>query len=220
MNSDFLKMMEGRKSAREFEPYVASDAEVSAIVEAARRAPSSKNTQPWLLRLLQGESIEKFREGLCRRFDSDTAPAPELDVPLLPQYRRRAVDLGKSLFIYKGIAREDKEARRRHDRANFELFGAPQAFVVGVDREAFHQGTLIDCGIFLGYLMLAIEAAGFACCPQMSPLSYPDALREVVPDDSGVLFLCVIPFGKPKADSHVNKFETTRLPADEWFKKV
>ncbi len=220
MNTDFLKLMQSRKSAREFEPYLATDAEISAIVEAARRAPSSKNTQPWLLRLFQGESIEKLRKGLCERFDAEAEPSPELNAPLLPQYRRRAVDLGKSLFIHKGIAREDKEARRRHDRANFELFGAPQAFAVGVDREAFHQGTLVDCGIFIGYLLLAIEAAGFACCPQMSPLSYPDALREVNPDDSNVQFLCVVPFGKPKAESHVNKFETTRLPADEWFKKV
>lgn len=220
MNKDFLKMMESRKSAREFEPYVASEEEIASIVEAARRAPSSKNTQPWLLRLLQGESIEKLREGLCKNFDAGVEPAPELSAPLIPQYRRRAVDLGKSLFIYKGIAREDKEARRRHDRLNFELFGAPQAFVLGVDREAFHQGTLIDCGIFLGYLLLAIEAAGFACCPQMSPLVYPGALRAAIPDDEKTLYLCVIPFGKPLAESHVNKFETTRLPQDEWFKKV
>ena len=220
MNSEFLKLMQSRKSAREFEPYLATDAEVSAIVEAARRAPSSKNTQPWLLRLLQGESVEKLRKGLCERFDADVEPAPELDAPLLPQYRRRAVDLGKALFIHKGIAREDKEARRLHDRANFELFGAPQAFLVGVDREAFHQGTLVDCGIFVGYLLLAIEAAGFACCPQMSPLIYPDALHEAMAGDENVLFLCAVPFGKPKAESHVNAFETTRLPADEWFRKV
>lgn len=219
MNNDFFKLMLSRKSAREFEPYVATDAEISSIVEAVRRAPSSKNTQPWRLRVLQGEALEKLRSALCKRFDEDVAPAPELEAPLLPAYRRRGVELGKSLFIYKGIAREDKEARRLHNRANFELFNAPQVFALGVDREAYHEGTLIDCGIFLGYLLLAIEAAGFACCPQMSPLIYPDALREAMPEDEGTLFLAVLPFGKPLAGSHVNAFETTREPAEVWFKK-
>lgn len=220
MNIDFFKLMQSRKSAREFESYVATDAEVNEIVEAVRRAPSSKNTQPWRLRLLQGEPLEKVRAGLCKRFDENVEPHPSLNALLLPQYRRRAVDLGKALFIHKGIAREDKEARRRHNRLNFELFNAPQVFVLGVDCEAYHEGTLIDCGIFLGYLLLAIEAAGFASCPQMSPLVYPDAFTDVLPADADTQFLCVIPFGKPLAGSHVNAFEATREPASVWFQKV
>lgn len=219
MMKDFFKVMQNRKSAREFADYVVNDAEVTAIVYTVRRAPSSKNSQPWKLRLLQGESIEKLRNALCKRFDENAEPNPELNAPLLPAYRKRAIELGKALFVHKGITREDKEARRLHDRANFELFNAPQAFVLGVDREAFHEGTLIDCGIFLGYLLIAIEAAGFACCPQMSPLIYPDALKEVL-DDESILFLCIVPFGKPLEGSHVNAFETSREPSDIWFKKI
>lgn len=220
MNETVLDLMKLRKSAREFEPYVATAAEVSAIVEGARRAPSSKNTQPWKLLLLQGETLAKLRESLCKKFDAGEAPAPELEASVLPQYRRRAVELGKSLFIYKGIAREDKEARRLHDRANFEFFNAPQVFALGVDREAYHSGTLVDCGIFLGYLLLAIEAAGFASCPQMSPLIYPQCFKEVLPEVDGTLFLCVVPFGKPLAGSHVNAFETTREEAEVWFRQL
>lgn len=219
MIDSFLQLMQSRKSAREFEPYVATDEEIQKIVEAVRRAPSSKNSQPWRLRLFQGEKLEQLRASLCKRFDEGVEPHPELDARPLPAYRRRAVDLGKALFIHKGIAREDKEARRLHDRLNFELFNAPQAFLLGVDREAFHQGTLIDCGIFLGYLLLAVEAAGFASCPQMSPLIYPDAFHEILGEES-TLLLCVLPFGKPLPDSHVNAFETTREPSNVWFSKV
>lgn len=219
MNKEFFDLMLSRKSAREFETYVATDIEIFQIIEAVRRAPSSKNSQPWRLRLFQNESIEKLRAALCSRFDANIPPAPELNAAPLQAYRSRAVALGKALLGYKGIAREDKEARRQHDRLNFELFRAPQAFALGVDREAFHQGTLIDCGIALGYLLLAIEAAGFVSCPQMSPLMYPDAFREVQGGDDGTLFLCVVPFGKPLAGSHVNAFETTREPAEVWFKK-
>ena len=29
-----------------------------------------------------------------------------------------------------------------------------------------------------------------------------------------------LPFGRPKAGSHVNTFQPARLPIDEWFKAV
>ena len=220
VNPEFFDMVNTRRSAREFEPYRVTGAEVEKIVKAAGRAVSSKNTQPWIVRFLQGDSIEKLKKSLCLRFDENAEPSPELDIPLLPEYRRRAVDLGIALFIHKGIGRDDAEARRLHNRANFQLFNAPQAFAVGVKRSAFHEGTLIDLGIFLGYMTLSIEASGFASCLQMSPLSYPDAFREAMPDDSDILFLCVVPFGKPLCGSHVNDFDAGRLPLDAWFKAV
>ncbi len=217
---DLFEVMHGRKSVREFERYEATAEEIDRIVEAVRHAPSGKNSQPWKLFLLQGESIESLRVELCRRFDENAPAAVEFETTLLPAYKRRAVELGKSLFIHKGIAREDKAGRRLHDRENFKLFDAPQAFLLGVDRHAQHEGTIMDCGIFLGYLMLAVEGMGFGSCPQVSPLMYPDALRSVVPESEDIKFLCVLPFGKPLANSHVNKFTPTREPADVWFKKV
>lgn len=215
-----LDVMLSRRSAREFDSFVVPEEDIQKIVEAVRRTPSSKNTQPWRLRLFQGESMEKLRNGLVKNFDDRITLAPELNLPLLSQYRPRAVALGAALFAHKGIVREDREARRRHDRRNFELFDAPQAFVMGVQRGEYHEGTILDCGIFLGYLLLAIEAAGYRSCPQMSPLTYPKVFVDVAPDDTDTRYFCVIPFGKPKEGAHVNDFVTEREPADVWFRKI
>ncbi|MCF0216352.1 MAG: nitroreductase [Fibrobacteraceae bacterium] len=215
---DVLEILKNRKSVREYSKYKVTDEEVGKILEAVQRTPSGKNTQPWRLRLVQGEKLEKLRQVLCNAFDCGVEPAPELNTTLLQAYRSRAVALGKSLFTYKGIAREDTEARRKHDRLNFEFFGAPQVFALGIDKNAYHEGTLIDCGIFLGYLLTAIEGAGFGSCPQMSPLMYAKEIRKVLPEED-TRFLCFIPFGKPLENSYVNQFVTEREPLESWFIK-
>lgn len=218
--NEILNAMCNRKSAREFSQYKATDLEIEQIVESVRRTPSSKNTQPWLLYLLQDYALEQLKKNLCNNFDNACEPNPELDNSLLSIYKPQAVALGKSIFAYKGIAREDYSARRLHDRANFELFNAPQAFVLGISKLAHNDSTILDCGIFLGYLLLAIESMGFSSCPQASPLIYPDALRKVIPNTQDVTFVCVIPFGKPLLDSHINAFNTPRELTETWFTKI
>lgn len=228
---DFFDLMSSRSSAREFEPYEATAEEIARIVDVARFAPSGKNSQPWKLFCLQGAALEELRSGLCRCFDEGVEASPEFNSALLPEYKRRAVELGKALFIHKGIARDDVEGRRRHGRANYELFNAPQLFVLAVNRNACIEATVMDCGIFLGYLTMAVEAAGFRSCPQLCPLDYPQVFREVlskhVASDEfadvsldNLRILCVLPFGKPLESSHTNEFRAGRLPAEQFYKLV
>ena len=47
--------MESRFSCRAFTPQVPSRADVETIIQAALRAPSGSNTQPWKIYVLQGQ---------------------------------------------------------------------------------------------------------------------------------------------------------------------
>jgi hypothetical protein len=49
---------------------------------------------------------------------------------------------------------------------------------------------------------------------------YSDILRKHLPGSEDTVFLAGLPFGKPKAMSHVNQFQPARRPIDEWFKVV
>jgi hypothetical protein len=49
---------------------------------------------------------------------------------------------------------------------------------------------------------------------------YADLLKKHIPGTEDTLFIAGLPFGRPKAGSHVNEFQTTRLPLDSWFKVV
>ena len=69
-------------------------------------------------------------------------------------------------------------------------------------------------------LMLGLTSLGFGSCPQYSVMIYSDLLRKHIPGTEDTLFIAGLPFGRPKAGSHVNEFQTTRLPLDGWFKVV
>lgn len=73
---DFSKLAADRYSVRKFSSDPVSDADLSAILEAARLAPSAVNKQPWrILVLRKPESMEKLRECTKYTFDAPLALA-------------------------------------------------------------------------------------------------------------------------------------------------
>jgi nitroreductase len=125
-----------------------------------------KIPNPGKLTLFQGKALEALRADFTDAFDKNCTPSPEFHCELIPYYRNRACALGEALFTHKGFNRKDIEKRRLHNRLNYQFFDAPQVFVLSVNKEAYHEGTLIDCGIFAATLMLAIEGIDCGSCPQ------------------------------------------------------
>jgi len=212
-----------RKSVRAFTDEIVPAALVQALVLAASRAPSSKNTQPWKLILVQGRVLENLRTDYMAAFNSGKASAFEYKYSLEPlpeAYKKRATDLGKAFLTHKGIAREDKEKRKEHDGENFRFFGAKQVFFLAVNKGEYGQGTFLDCGLFLQALITELHNNGLGCCPQYSAMAYPDLLRKHIPNSENLLFLLALPFGYPKEDSVVNTFASEREPLDVFFRVV
>jgi nitroreductase len=218
-----LEAMHARRSIREFEPEPIPTEVIRQLVEAAGRAPSSKNTQPWQLYLVQGEALAALRRDMLAAFDAGQPPKPDYRYspePLPAAWLSRARACGIGIFRHKGIAREATEKRRAHDRENFHFFGAPQVFFLGTQASAYGFGTFLDCGFVLNNLMLGLASLGYGSCPQYSAVVYPDVLRRHIPGTEDTLFIAGLACGRPKAGSHVNGFQPTRLPVDEWFKVV
>jgi len=76
MINSALEVMHARRSIREFEPELVPADVVRLIVEAAGRAPSSKNTQPWRLYLVQGSALESLRADYLAAFDAGRPGKP------------------------------------------------------------------------------------------------------------------------------------------------
>jgi nitroreductase len=211
-----------RRSIREYTQETLPMDSVRALVEEAGRAPSSKNTQPWKLTLAQGAPLEALRADLCAAFDAGEKPRFNYVYsknPLPEAFQARAVSLGKAFLTHKGIAREDKEKRRLHDRENYCFFGAPQVFFLGVGKESWGAGTLLDCGLFLQNLIIGLDNRGLGCCPQYSVMAYPDLIHKHIGME-GELLLVALPFGHPLPGSVVNQFLSEREPIDEFFRVV
>jgi nitroreductase len=218
-----LEAMHARSSVREFESETVPPEIIHQLVEAAGCAPSSKNTQPWRLALVQGAALAALAADCLAAFDAGQAPAPGYRYspnPLPDPWAARARACGIGLFQHKGIGRDDADKRRAHDRENFHFFGAPHVFFLGTQASAYSYGTFFDCGFVLDNLMLGLVSLGYGSCPQYSAVAYPDLLRRHIPGSEDTLFIAGLPFGRPKTGSQVNQFQPARLPVDEWFKIV
>jgi len=212
-----------RKSVRAFTGEIVPADIVQSIVLGANRAPSSKNTQPWKLILVQGAVLENLRSDYLSAFHSGKPAAYEYVYnpdPLPEAYKKRAVDLGKAFLTHKGIGKEDKEKRREHDSENYKFFGAKQVFFLALNRGEYGLGTFMDCGIFLQTLITEIHNRGLGCCPQYSVMAYPDLLRKHIPNSENLAFLLALPFGYSQTEHLVNTFVSQREPLESFFRVV
>ena len=212
-----------RKSLRAFTGEIVPVDVVQTIVLGANRAPSSKNTQPWNLILVQGTALENLRTDYLAAFLGGKPPAYEYTYnpdPLPEAYKKRAIELGKAFLIHKGIGREDKEKRREHDSENYKFFGAKQVFFLTVNKAEYAQGTFLDCGLFLQALITELDSRGLGCCPQYSVMVYPDLLHKHIPNSGDQMFLLALPFGYPQKDHIANTFVSQREPLDAFFRVV
>src|ERR1700761_1803926 len=111
---DFEELVHTRKSVRGFKTDPVPRAVIEEIIEIAKRAPSSMNTQPWHIHVLTGAPLGQVRR---RNMEEMMAGAnPQRDIVSLGEYRSvrggREVDVAKHPFGARGIARDDKPMRQ------------------------------------------------------------------------------------------------------------
>src|SRR6201996_8368183 len=124
---DFGELVQTRRSVRGFKKQPVPRALIEEILEVARRAPSSMNTQPWHVHVVTGEPLEEVRR---RNMEEMIAGAkPKRDIISHGKYRgvprERQVDIAKKLFGAMGIARDDKPMRQDWVLRGFRQFDAP-----------------------------------------------------------------------------------------------
>ena len=95
---DFETLVQTRKSVRGFTKEPVARTVIEDIIEVAKRAPSSMNTQPWHIHVLTGEPLEELRR---RNMEEMIAGAKaKRDIVSHGEYqgvhRGRQVDMRKS----------------------------------------------------------------------------------------------------------------------------
>src|SRR3954451_22798561 len=105
---DFETLVQTRKSVRGFTSEPVSRAVIEEIIDVAKRAPSSMNTQPWHIHVLTGEPLEELRR---RNMEEMIAGAkPKRDIISHGEYQGvlAAWDRGLGIVINgQGIMRSD-----------------------------------------------------------------------------------------------------------------
>ena len=204
-----------RHSVRAFLPTPVKRDTIEAILQAASRAPSGGNLQPWRVDVVAGDALERLKARVRKRLAQGLEPT-EFDVypPAISEGdngRRRAC--GEALYDAIGIARADKPARWAQFLNNYDLFGAPVGLFFSLDR-AFDRPQWAHLGMFMQTIMLLAEEQGLGTCAQESWAAMHRTVSDFLdlPDDR--IFYAAIALGHPHRDHPINSFRTAREPLD------
>jgi len=208
----------GRKSIRDFKDEPVPRELLDKILEAAVKAPSNSNRQPWEFMVVTGEKLKelvagidaaiksgsKSRRELLTRDDKWPAPAPGA---------ARANELMKGLVE---AARSAGVAPAEFIRSNFFFFGAPCVVVVLMDK-GYGTGSLVSVGAAIENLLLAAHDLGLGSCWMMMPLEFSDAFRSLfsIPESKYLVSAVAIGYA---SGSKINSFKSSRSGPGEVIK--
>jgi nitroreductase len=212
-----LEAIAGRKSVRGFLPDPVSRETLRAILDAAARAPSGTNTQPWKVYVVEGAAKERVTAAVIAASDAgETTPSYRYSPQKwMEPYLSRRRKLGFGLYDLLGIAKDDMEGRKRQHHENYQFFGAPAGLFFTVD-EALEKGSWIDIGILLGNVMLAARGHGLETCPQAAWAPYAGAVRDALGLPENEVLVCGMSLGHPDWDAPANTLVSERAGVDEF----
>ena len=204
-----------RHSVRAFLPAPVERGTIEAILEAASRAPSGGNLQPWRVDIVAGDALERLKARVRERLAHGLEPT-EFNVypPAISEAdngRRRAC--GEALYDSIGIARADKPARWTQFLNNYDLFGAPIGLFFSLDR-AFDRPQWAHLGMFMQTVMLLAEEQGLGTCAQESWAAMHGTVSDFLGLPEDRIFYAAIALGHPDRDHPINGFRTAREPLE------
>lgn len=220
---DIIQAIKSRHSVRAFLKKPVDEQIITAILDAARYAPSGKNIQPWQVSVLTGGSLQRLGDAILEARAQGVPDKPDyqyypLETPGV--YKERSIACGLALYGALGIDRKDKEARLAQWNKNYHFFGAPVGLIISIDK-MLETGSWMDLGMFIQNIMIAARGFELGTCPQASMAEHPEIIRSTfsLPDTHAIA--CGIALGYPDEEAPVNQYRTSREPVEkftQWFR--
>jgi nitroreductase len=191
---------------------------IEEIIDLAKRAPSSMNTQPWHFHVITGEPLERIRKGNTEKMMSGSAVDREIKMNhgYEGPHRERQIEIAVQLFEAMGIARDDKPTRLDWVMRGFRQFDAPVSIVITVDK-ALADDTIahFDCGAATYGLVLAAWSKGLGSVINGQGIMQSSVVRENanIPEDE-VIMTCVA-MGYPSDEFVANEVKSRRVANEQ-----
>jgi nitroreductase len=211
--------IDSRMSCRAFLPTPIPKAAIVSILEAAKRAPSGGNLQPWLVHVLTGAPLAEFLATIRAKLPTQPAGEgaeyhvypPNLHEP----YRSRRFKCGEDMYGTINIARENKLARLQQFARNYELFGAPVALFFSIDRR-MGQDQWADVGMFMQNIMLLAREHGLHTRPQEAWAVWHKTVGEFLELAPEHMLFCGMALGYRDESAPINSLRTDRAALEEF----
>jgi nitroreductase len=215
---EFETLVAERRSIRGYKKDPVPKELIREVIEVAKGAPSSMNTQPWFFHVITGEPLDRIREGNTERMLAGIKPQRE--IPTHEAYagvhRQRQVDIAVKLFEAMGIERDDKPRRQDWVMRGFRQFDAPVSIVMTYDK-SLEPATIahFDLGAVTYGLVLAAWERGLGTVINGQGIMQSAVVREHarIPDEQ-VIMTCIA-MGYPDYDFEANDVKSDRTPIDD-----
>jgi nitroreductase len=210
-----------RRSVRAFRPDPVPRSVVAEILDAAARAPSGTNMQPWRGYVLVGSARDELCAAVQAVFDAQES-GHRHEVQYYPDeffepYLSRRRKVGWDLYGRLGIARGESGKMRAQHRRNFQFFDAPVGMVFTIHR-ALATGSWLDYGMFLENIMVAARARGLDTCAQAAWTHYHKVIRPVLGLAEEEVVVCGMALGFADPDAPVDGLVTERVMSDQFMR--
>ena len=215
---DYNNIVHERRSIRGYQQKPVPRELIEEIIDLAKRAPSSMNTQPWHFHVITGEPLERIRKGNTEKMMSGSAVDREIKMNhgYEGPHRERQIEIAVQLFEAMGIARDDKPKRQDWVMRGFRQFDAPVSIVITVDK-ALADDTIahFDCGAATYGLVLAAWSKGLGSVINGQGIMQSSVVRENanIPEDE-VIMTCVA-MGYPSDEFVANEVKSRRVANDQ-----
>jgi len=213
---EFSELIKARKSVRGYLSKPVPREVIEEIIEVAKWAPSSMNTQPWHVYVVTGDALDRIRQGNTENMLKGVPP--KRDFPMKESYegihRKRQVDIAIQLFDAMGIARDDKERRTDWVMRGFRQFDAPVSLVLTYDKYLEPAAiSQFDLGALSHALVLAAWERGLGSVINGQGIMQSAVVREHagIPDDQNIM-ICIA-MGYPDVDFVANRVKSVREDA-------
>ena len=210
---EFKELIRARNSIRGYLDKPVPRDVIESIIEAAKWAPSSMNTQPWHVHVVTGAPLDRIRKG-----NTDNMVAgvpPKRDFPMREAYegvhRQRQINVAVQLFEAMGIARDDKPRRTDWVMRGFRQFDAPVSLVLTYDKYLEPAAiSHFDLGAFSHAIVLAAWEQGLGCVINGQGIMQSSVVREHarIPDDQNIM-ICIA-MGYPDDSFIANTVKSVR----------
>lgn len=220
-----------RRSIRDFQKKEVPQEIIDEILKEALEAPSSSNTQPFMVVVATGETLKKIGKELTLKYKISQSLRKKnifqklylaSKYRLKPNkvyetihgkypgiYQERRIKTAKGLYKVLGVKREDHKRRYEEMEKNFYFFGAPAAIWIFANPKMKYT-ALVDSGIFMQNIMLSATSKGLGTCPQGALNIWREPVDKYYNVPEGYELVCGLSLGYP-TDDVVNSYRPEKL---------
>jgi nitroreductase len=181
-----IEALNERFSSRAYKPDPVSRETLDKVMEAALRAPSWANTQPWEIYVAAGDALNKLRAAFAEQVSQGVSSNPDIARPTswpdsirqrMAGPRPTPAPAAPAAPAPAAAPQSEEERVRGMMQRQASFFGAPVAIYLCMDK-TLTPYSIYDLGLISQSICLAAKEYGLDTVIAVNLVGYPEVLRK------------------------------------------